>query len=92
MLVPAVAGVDHRGLEQGRQVLEHAGALVPHDEVGHADGLQIKEGIEQVSPLDREDPTGEKLKTSAPRRLAAISKEERVRVEASVKMKATCVP
>ena len=81
----AVAGVDHPGPDParvGEPVRRAAGAVPDDDRVG-AHRLEGERGVLEALALARLEPLAEKLMTSALSRLAAASKEIRVRVESS---------
>jgi hypothetical protein len=60
VLVGAVAGVDHRGLEDPRQLVRRAGVAVPDDDEVRLHRLEVAGGVDQrLALLDRRGAGGE---------------------------------
>ena len=92
MLVRAVAGVDDRRGQVARQEMRRAGGRMAHHDGVRPHGRQRVQRIHQRFALGHAG-TGAVMETaSAPRRLAAISKLVRVRVEASKKRLTIILP
>ena len=84
VLVRAVAGVDDRAREVPGEERAAARRLVAHHDHVRAHGLDVLARCRRSSrPSPRSSREAEKLMTSAESHLPAISKEVRVRVEAS---------
>ena len=93
VLVPAVAGVDHRGVDPAGHLAGHAGRAVADDDGVDAHGLDGLDGVAAATrPSSPTRSTTEKVMVSAESRLAAVSKLSRVRVESSKKSETTVWP
>ena len=75
-----------------RDERRHAGLGIADHHHVDMQRLEREDGVSMLSPLTREDSCTSRFTTSAPSRLAASSKDTRVRVEGSVNRLATVTP